>query len=209
MLGEAMSIFARNTRVPSGNSPLRMRSNRSRLSSSRPLAPGAVLTRLGEGAAVLANLVGREVVDVGLAGPDQVNRPFVELIEVVGREVEMLAPVEAQPADVFLDRVDVLLLLLDRVRVVEAQVAAPAELARDAEVERDRLRVPDVQVAVRLGREAGYHARMPALPQVGGHDLADEIASLRRGRILSAHLAAALDSVWLGARRTRTDMRVS
>ena len=40
----------------------------------------------------------------------------------------MLAPVEAEPADVFLDRLDVLLLFLDRVGVVEAQVAAPAEL---------------------------------------------------------------------------------
>ncbi len=34
MFGEAMSIFARSTRVPSGNSPARMRSNRSRLSST-------------------------------------------------------------------------------------------------------------------------------------------------------------------------------
>jgi hypothetical protein len=40
----------------------------------------------------------------------------------------MLAPVEAQPAHVALDGVDVLLLLLGRIGVVEAQVAAPAEL---------------------------------------------------------------------------------
>ena len=39
----------------------------------------------------------------------------------------MLAPVEAQPAHVALDGIDVLLLLLGRVRVVEAQVAAPAD----------------------------------------------------------------------------------
>jgi hypothetical protein len=70
-------------------------------------------------------------------------------MEVVGGVVEMLAPVEAEPADVFLDRIDVLLLFLDRVRVVEAKVAAPAELLGDPEVERDRLRVADVEVAVR------------------------------------------------------------
>ena len=79
---------------------------------------------------MLADLVGRQVVDVGLAGPDQVDRPVVELLEVVRREVEVLAPVEAEPAHVGLDGVDVLLLLLDRVGVVEAQVAAAAELAR-------------------------------------------------------------------------------
>src|SRR5213075_1345223 len=55
--------------------------------------------------------------------------PVVELVEVVGGVVEMVAPVEAEPADVLLDRVDVLLLFLDRVRVVEAQVAAAADLA--------------------------------------------------------------------------------
>ena len=78
---------------------------------------------------MLADLVGRQVVDVRLAGLDQVDGPRVELLEVVGREVEVLAPVEAEPADVRLDRVDVLLLFLDRVGVVEAQVAAAAEFA--------------------------------------------------------------------------------
>ena len=157
----------------------------------RTVAPGAVLARLGEGAAVLADLVGGEVVDVGLAGLDQVDGPVVELVEVVGGVVEMLAPVEAEPADVFLDRVDVLLLFLDRVGVVEAQVAAPAELLGDPEVERDRLGVADVEVSVRLGREAGHDLRDPALAHVGGDDLADEIASFGSGWTVGAHAAAA------------------
>ena len=116
----------------------------------RPVAPGAVPPRLGERAAVLADLVGGEVVHVGLAGPDEVDGPLVELLEVVRGEVQVLAPVEPQPADVGLDGVDVLLLFLDGVRVVEAQVAAAAELPGDAEVEADRLRVADVEVTVRL-----------------------------------------------------------
>ena len=80
----------------------------------RPVAPRAVPAGLGERAAVLADLVGGEVVHVGLAGPDQVDGPRVELLEVVGRVVEVLAPVEPEPADVRLDGVDVLLLLLRR-----------------------------------------------------------------------------------------------
>jgi hypothetical protein len=95
----------------------------------------------------------------------------------------MLAPVEAEPADVCLDRVDVLLLFLDRVGVVEAQVAVTADLLRDPEVERDRLRVADVEVAVRLGREARSDLRDPALAYVGGDDLTDEVASLGSGWI--------------------------
>ncbi len=127
-----------------------------------------------------ADLVGAEVVHVGLAGLDEVDRPLVQLLEVVGGEVEVLPPVEAQPADVGLDGVDVLLLLLDRVGVVEAQVAASAELPGDAEVEADRLGVADVEVAVGLRREAGDDLADAALAHVRGDDLADEVAAFGR-----------------------------
>ena len=112
---------------PSANSP--RASARTGPGSPRPAARARGCSAgLGERAAVLADLVGRQVVHVGLAGLDQVDRPLVELLEVVRGVVEVLAPVEAQPAHVRLDGVDVLLLLLDRVGVVEAQVAAAAEL---------------------------------------------------------------------------------
>ena len=62
----------------------------------RPVAPRRVAARLRQRAAVLADLVGRQVVDVGEAGPDEVDGPFVELLEVVGRVVEVVAPVEAR-----------------------------------------------------------------------------------------------------------------
>ena len=94
----------------------------------RALPVGAVLAGLGERAAVDADLLLALVVDVGLAGADQVLGPGVELLEVVASVIEVLPPVEAQPAHVALDGVDVLLLLLGRVGVVEAQIAAAAEL---------------------------------------------------------------------------------
>ena len=43
---------------------------------------------------------GALVVDIGLAGADQVLGPLVELLEIVGGVVEVLAPVEAQPVHV-------------------------------------------------------------------------------------------------------------
>ena len=147
----------------------------------RPVPPGALAAGLGERAAVLADLVGREVVDVRLAGLDEVDGPLVELLEVVGGEVQVLAPVEPQPADVGLDGIDVLLLFFGGVRVVETQVVAPAVLASDAEAEADRLRMADVEVAVRLRGKAGDDGLDPALAEVGGDDLADEVAALARG----------------------------
>ena len=107
---------------------------------------------------LIAHLLRALVVDIGLAGADQVLGPGVELLEIVRGVVEVLAPVEAEPAHVALDGVDVFLLFLGRIGVVEAQMAAAAELLRDAEVEADRFGVADVQVAVRLGREAGDDA---------------------------------------------------
>ena len=139
MLAEVMSIFARSTRGAVRElAPLHPLEQIEAL-LDRSLAPGAVLAGLGEAATVLADLVGGEIVDVGVTGLDQVDGPLVELVEVVGGVVEVLAPVEAEPADVFLDGVDVLLLLLDRVGVVEAQVAAPTKLARYTKVEANRL----------------------------------------------------------------------
>ena len=152
-----------------------------------PIPPGAVPARLRERAAVFPDLVRRQVVDVREAEADQLDRPLVELLEVVRREEQVLAPVEAQPAHIRLDGVDVLLLLLDRVRVVESQMASAAEIRRETEVEADGLGVADVQIAVGFGRETGHDLRMAATPQVVGDDLADEVAALRQGWGLRAH----------------------
>ena len=87
----------------------------------------------------------------------------------------MLAPIEAEPAHVALDGVDIFLLLLGRVGVVEAQMAAAAEFLGDAEIQADRLGVADMQVAVRLRRKAGDDRLMPPRRQIGAHDVADKI----------------------------------
>ena len=144
---------------------------------SRAGPAGAVAPRLGERAAVGADFVRREVVHVGVAGLNQVLGPLVETLEVVGGEVKVFAPVEAEPAHVFLDRLDELVLLLGRIGVVEAHVAAPAELLRHAEVETDRLGVPDVQIAVGLGREACDHLVMPPGRKVGADYRPNEIVA--------------------------------
>jgi len=89
-----------------------------------------------------ADLLRRQAIDVRQALVDQLDGAVVDASEVV-RCVELaLRPVEAEPAHVALDRLDVLGVFLDRVGVVEAQIAQAAELGRDAEVQTDRLRVP-------------------------------------------------------------------
>ncbi len=181
-LGEAMSILARRTRVPSGNSPFLMRSKRSRFSVDAAVAVGAVFAGLGEGAAILANLLGGEVIDVCLAGLDKLHRPCEELIEVVGGVTETI-PLEAKPAHIFLDGVHVLLLFLLGIGVVKAQVGEAAELVGQSEVEADGLGVADVQVSVGLRRKARLNDGVAELPglQILDEDVANEVGGASGG----------------------------
>ena len=101
------------------------------------------------------------LVDVGVAGFDQVFGGAVHEVEVVAGLVEVgffavgrVVPVKAQPLHGVHDAVDVFGVFLFGVGVVKAQVAHAAVVARQAEVQADALGVADVQVAVGLGRKA-------------------------------------------------------
>jgi len=142
----------------------------------RTIAIGARLARGVEVAAPLADLFLGQVADVGQALFDQEDRPLIELLEVVGREVLAVFPVEAEPADVVLNRLDVLDFLGRRIGVVEAQIALPAVIGGDTEIQANRLRMADVQVAVRLRRKPRMHAAVVlAGLEVGVDDFADEV----------------------------------
>ena len=108
-------------------------------------------------AAVFADLLLGLVVDVCEPLPDELEGPLVELVEVV-RGVALLRPVESEPVDVALDRVDVFDILLDGVRVVEAQVALASVLLSQSEVDADALGVSDMEVSVGFGRKTGLNA---------------------------------------------------
>ena len=132
---------------------------------------------------VLLELLRRQLTDVGQALFDEAHRQLVGLIKVVGPVVEPVAPVEAQPVDVLLDGVHVLGVLLGGVGVVHPQVAQAAELLRRAEVDDQRLAVPDVQVAVGLRREPGVDGH--PLELAAGADVlldesVDKVPALRR-----------------------------
>src|SRR6185503_2470971 len=157
----------------------------------RAIAVGTVPPPLGQGAAVLADFVGAETVDVRLAVADQLLRVPVEQLEIV-RRVEHCGPVEAEPAHVLLNRIDVLDVLFGRVGVVEPQVAKAAKLARHAEIETDRLGVADVEISIWLRWKPRVHTTaMPPCALVLRDDFAHEIerSRWRRGSGVKLHLA--------------------
>ena len=183
--GEAMSILARSVREPSGNSPCPHALEQIEILFHRAIAVRAFLARLGQRAAILAYLLRAQVIDVRLARLDELHRPGVQLVEIVGGVKHAIAPVGAQPARVGDDRVDVLLLFLLGIGVVEAQVGLAAKLLRQSEVQADGFGMADVQIAVGFGRKAGVNA---ALIFVGLQIVEDDVADKVRRR--------SVDSAW-------------
>src|SRR5262249_49777485 len=102
---------------------------------------------------------------------------------------------EAEPAHVAHDRVDVLLALLGRIGVVEAEVAVPVELLREAEVEADRLGVADVEVAVGLGRKARDDLSVAPALEILHHFVADEMLGHPANRTISGSAGIQMDTL--------------
>jgi hypothetical protein len=77
---------------------------------------------------------------------------------------------------VVLNRLDVFHVFLDRIRIVEPEVARAPEVGGGAKIQANRFRMADVQVAVRLRREArGHPAAVLADADVFGDQRPDEI----------------------------------
>jgi hypothetical protein len=74
------------------------------------------------------------------------------------------------------DGIDILQFLLAGIGVVEAQVGLAAEFGRESEVQADRFRVAQMQIAVRLRRKARvYAALILAGLQIVDDDIADKV----------------------------------
>ena len=85
----------------------------------RPIAVRTVFAGASRGAAMLGDLVQRQVTDKCLTIFNQLNRVAVKFLKIVRREVKIFAPVKTKPSHILLDRVHVLDVLLHRVGVVE------------------------------------------------------------------------------------------
>jgi hypothetical protein len=182
MLPLAMSILARRTCAPVRMPAVAHLAQQPQVFSDRPVAVRTVLAGVGQRPAVRPHLFGRETVHVGQPALHQPFGELIQLLEVIRSVVLVRSPIEAEPVDRLLDGVDVFLLLLRRIGVIESQVADPAVLLRQPEVEADRLGVAEMQVSVWLRRKPradrrriGCRAGMkpcgpwPASPSAGRH----------------------------------------
>ena len=162
----------------------------------RPMAIGTVLARLGQRPARRAHLLGGLAVDVREAVLDEPLGEAIERIVVIGRVVAMRPPVIAEPAHRLGDRVLVFDVFLERIRVVEAQMTNAAVLGRKSEIQDDRLRVAEMEIAVRLRRKPRDDA---AAVLAGAVVLGDD----RAQKVGRNRLARGRGASFLGRRRDR------
>ena len=149
----------------------------------RPVPPG----RAGRGvhiAPIFPELLRSQGADVGQPLLDELHGILVHLLKVVGGIEEAIPPVIAQPVDVLLDGLHVLHIFLGGIGVVHAEVAQATVFFSGAEVDKDGLGMPDVEVAVGFGREAGvdgHTLELPALRDILVDKIMDEVLRHYRG----------------------------
>jgi hypothetical protein len=114
------------------------------------IAVWAVPAGLGQGAAVRADLLRAQRIDVRQSHLDEIFSRCVQLVEIIRCVGQPVSPVKAEPVHVLLDGVDVFLVFLVRIGVVVSQVGAATRFLGDTEIEADRHDVADVQVTVRF-----------------------------------------------------------
>src|ERR1700677_4647279 len=162
----------------------------------RAVAERRVLAGLGQGAAIDADVGLRLVVDIGEAALDQSLRPFIKPIEVVRGVTRLNGPIVAKPTHISLDGVNILLLFLGRIGIVKAQVAVAQKFLRNAEIERYRLSMADMEVAVWFRRESGHDFFVFAGSEIRGDNVANKVAPfLCRRRFCSRHLSVLAEPI--------------
>ena len=124
-----------------------------------------------EVAAVGAELLGGQLADVGESLFDKSQCKLIGFFEIIGAVVEAIAPVKTEPVNVLFDGIHKFGVLFGGVGIIHAQVAKSAVAARGGEVYDERLAVPDVKIAVRLGRKTGVNLQR----RVGFEILIDKI----------------------------------
>ena len=98
--------------------------------------------------------------------------------------IEVIAPVKAQPVHCIENGIHIFRIFLSRVGVVKAHMAHAIKVARNAEVEANGFGMPNMQVAIGLGRKTrGHTVAVFGLCQIFSDNIADKVGGRNRGWI--------------------------
>ena len=159
-----------------------------------PVPVRALSSRLVHSTAACAYFFLSLVIDVCQTLAYHFLGPFVKLVEVVG-SIFLLVPLESEPLDILLDRVNVFGILLGRICVIEPEIGLSAIFLGKTEIQADALRMSKMKVTVRLRRESRQNAVHFSGFEVGFNDFLKEI-EFSRLSCLFLHFFHLLNSVF-------------
>ncbi len=105
-------------------------------------------------ASVFLELFGSKLAHIGKAFVYKLNGILIGLFKIVRSVVKSVPPIEAEPMNILLNSLNKLGILLCGICIVHTQIAYAAEAFSRAEIYCKRLAVPDMEISVRLRREA-------------------------------------------------------
>ena len=114
-------------------------------------------SRSSQIATVFLELLGGQFANVCQSLFDEGYSKIIGFLEIVGTVEETVAPIEAQPMDVFLDCFNEFHILFGGIGVIHAKIAQAVILFGSAKIDDQSFAVTDVQIAIGLRREAGMH----------------------------------------------------
>ncbi len=116
--------------------------------------------------AVLPDLVRRQVADESKTFLNKKHCLLIHDVKIVRCEVQPVLKIRPEPSHIRLDGLHEFRFFLCRIRIVKSEIEFAVELLSGHIIKKDRLRVPDVQVAVRLGREARHDVIINAVCEI-------------------------------------------
>ncbi|EJW99614.1 hypothetical protein EVA_12279 [gut metagenome] len=142
------------------------------------VAPGAGSARLGQSAAIFLHFLATQIAHISLAFLDELLSVLIALLKIITAIVDSTVGNGTQPAQIFLNALDIFVVLTHRIGVVKTQIEFTSISFGDAPVNPDGLGAADVQVAIGFGWKTGMNLVYPAFCQVGIDDLSKKIAWL-------------------------------
>ena len=124
---------------------------------NRPVSVRAVLSRGFKSPAILFDLVSRQIAYESFSFFDKFNSRFIHLVKIIRCKKESVFPIGPEPLDIRLYRINEFRLFLGGVCIVKSQIELSAILFGKSVIDKYCLGVPDMQIAVGLGRKTGMY----------------------------------------------------
>jgi hypothetical protein len=135
------------------------------------VTPRRFLARLGKGSAVCGHFICGEIAHIGFTLFYKLNCVFIAFSEIIAAVKYAARRLEAQPADIVINTVNVLYVFFSGVGIVITEVEFTVEILCGGSVYPYSLKRADMKITVGLRRKTGMDVVLSALRKVGAYNI--------------------------------------